>query len=58
MREATSLTAANPPARVPVFVPGCGAQVGKESDGSACGLEGFEAAVRRSIDPAYLSTQQ
>jgi 4-phytase/acid phosphatase len=58
MREATPLTAANPPARVPVFVPGCGAAVGTEAAGSACSLEGFEATVRRSIDPANVSAQQ
>ncbi len=58
MREATPLTAANPPARVPVFVPGCGAAVGTGAAGSACSLEGFEATVRRSIDPAYVSGLQ
>ncbi|MGP8253871.1 MAG: histidine-type phosphatase [Terracidiphilus sp.] len=58
MREATPLTAANPPVRVPVFVPGCGAVAGTGTAGSACSLEGFEATVRRSIDPAYVSGTQ
>jgi 4-phytase / acid phosphatase len=58
MRQATPLTAANPPARVPVFVPGCGAAVGTEAAGSACSLEGFESTVRHFIDPAYASRQQ
>lgn len=58
MREATPLTAANFPPRVPVFVPGCGAAIETGPTGSACSLEGFVATVRRSIDPAYVSSQQ
>jgi 4-phytase / acid phosphatase len=58
MREATPLTAANPPARVPVFVPGCGSAAGIGGAGSACSLEGFKATVRGSIDPAYVSPRQ
>ena len=58
MREATPLTAANFPPRVPVFVPGCGAAIGTGPTVSACSLEGFVATVRRSIDPAYVSPQQ
>jgi 4-phytase/acid phosphatase len=56
MRESTQLTEANPPARVPVFVPGCG--IAGEGTGSACSLEGFETTVRRSIDPAFVNVQQ
>ena len=52
MREATPLTAANPPARVQVFVPGCGAAVESADAGSACSLEGFGAVVRSSLAPA------
>jgi 4-phytase / acid phosphatase len=58
MREATPLTAANPPARVPVFVPGCGSAAGIGGAGSTCSLEGFKATVRGSIDPAYVSPRQ
>jgi len=58
MREATALTAANPPARVPVFVPGCGAAVGTADAGSACSLERFGAVVRNSLAPAYASGQK
>jgi 4-phytase/acid phosphatase len=58
MREAAPLTVANPPAQVPVFVPGCGAAAGGGVADSACSLEGFEATVRRSIDPAYVTGKQ
>jgi 4-phytase / acid phosphatase len=51
MRDSSPLTLANPPDRVPVFVPGCG-----RSDMS-CSLDGFAAAARRAIDPAYVSGQ-
>jgi len=47
MRNAEQLTAANPPAEAPIFVPGCG-----RADLS-CTWEGFSAAVRAAIDPAY-----
>ncbi|HTW78997.1 MAG TPA: histidine-type phosphatase [Terracidiphilus sp.] len=58
MREATPLTAANPPARVPVFVPGCAVATAQGAAGPACSLESFEAAVQRSIDPAYVEAQK
>ena len=48
MREMQMLTPANPPPRVPVFVPGCGRQ------DMSCTLDGFTTTVRRVIDPAYL----
>ncbi len=51
MRRSQPLTLANPPQRVPVFVPGC-----SRADMS-CTLEGFVAAARRAIDPAYVSAQ-
>jgi 4-phytase/acid phosphatase len=57
MREATPLTAANPPARVPVFVPGCEA-ASRGAAGLACSLESFEVTVRHSIDPEYVSGQK
>ena len=47
MRKAEPLTAANPPATAPIFVPGC-----SRADLS-CTWEGFAAAMHASIDPAY-----
>jgi 4-phytase/acid phosphatase len=58
MREASPLTAVNPPARVTVFVPGCGTAAGNGAGGSSCSLEGFDTTVRHSIDPAYVIGQQ
>ncbi len=49
MRKGEPLTLANPPAEAPVFVPGCG-----RADLS-CTWEGFSAAMRQAIDPAYVS---
>jgi 4-phytase / acid phosphatase len=49
MRQAQRLTLANPPPRVPVFVPGCGRK------DMSCSLDEFAATVRRSINPAYVS---
>jgi 4-phytase/acid phosphatase len=51
MRNAEPLTAANPPAQAPIFVPGCG-----RADLS-CTWEGFSAAVRAAIDPASVAAQ-
>jgi 4-phytase/acid phosphatase len=51
MRQAQPLTAANPPAIAPVFIPGCSGK-----DGS-CTWEGFSAAVRRAIDSRFVSNQ-
>lgn len=47
MREATPLTLADPPERVPVFVPGCG------RPNLSCSLDGFAAVASHAIDPAY-----
>lgn len=58
MRDATALTAANPPALAPVFVPECGTAAGEHAVESACSLDGFEAALRHAIDPALVSAQQ
>ena len=58
MREATPLSAANPPARVPVFLPGCAPATDQGAAGPACSLESFEGAVQRSIDPAYVEAQK
>lgn len=46
MRNAETLTPANPPAVAPIFVPGCG-----RADLS-CSWEGFSAAMHASIDSA------
>ena len=51
MREAQPLTLANPPQRVPLFVPGCGAE------GMACTLDGFATALHRAIEPSYVAGQ-
>jgi 4-phytase/acid phosphatase len=58
MRESAPLTATNPPALVPVVVPGCGAAAGMDAVGSACSLAGFEATVRRSIDTPLVGPRQ
>jgi 4-phytase/acid phosphatase len=49
MRKAEPLTPANPPAGAPIFVPGCSRQ------DLSCTWDGFSAAVRQAIDPAYVS---
>jgi 4-phytase/acid phosphatase len=49
MRNSEALTPANPPAVAPIFVPGCSRQ------NLSCTWEGFSAAVRASIDPAYVA---
>jgi 4-phytase/acid phosphatase len=51
MRNTEALTPANPPAVAPIFVPGCSRQ------DFSCTWEGFSAAVRASIDPAYVAAQ-
>jgi len=48
MRKAETLTPANPPAEAPIFVPGC------SSEDLTCTWEGFSAALRQAIDPAYV----
>jgi 4-phytase/acid phosphatase len=49
MREAQKLTPANPPQRVPVFVPGC-----SQADMS-CTLDGFAGVVRHAIEPGFVA---
>jgi 4-phytase/acid phosphatase len=51
MRNSEALTPANPPATAPIFVPGCGRQ------DLSCTWEDFSAAMRASIDPAYVAAQ-
>jgi 4-phytase/acid phosphatase len=48
MRNATPLSLANPPERVPVFVPGCG-----RADGS-CEWKTFQQAVRAGNDSTFV----
>lgn len=52
MRETQTLTTANPPQRLPVFVPGC-----SRADMS-CTLHGFAEATRRAIDPDFIAGNQ
>jgi 4-phytase/acid phosphatase len=49
MRKAEPLTTANPPAEAPIFVPACGRQ------DLSCSWDGFSAAMRQAIDPAWVS---
>jgi 4-phytase / acid phosphatase len=49
MRQSQPLTLANPPAVSPIFVPGCSRK------DMSCTWEGFSAAVRGVINPAYVS---
>jgi len=51
MREAQPLTAQNPPADAPVFLPAC------SREDLSCTWASFDAAVRADIDPAYVSAQ-
>jgi 4-phytase/acid phosphatase len=47
MRQMQTLSPANPPALEPIFMPGCSGQ------DMSCTWDGFSAAVREVIDPAY-----
>ena len=49
MRKAEPLTTANPPAEAPIFLPACGRQ------DLSCTWDGFSAALRQAIDPAWVS---
>lgn len=51
MRDTRPLTRADPPARVPVFVPGCA------QPDMSCLLDSFVGVARHAIDPAYVSSQ-
>jgi 4-phytase/acid phosphatase len=51
MRQAQTLTPANPPMTAPIFVPGCSLK------DKSCTWEGFSAVVHAAVDPAYVSTQ-
>jgi 4-phytase/acid phosphatase len=49
MRNSVPLTAANPPAEAPIFVPAC------SRPDLSCTWDSFSAAMRQATDPAYVS---
>ena len=49
MRKSEPLTAANPPAEAPIFVPAC------SRPDLSCTWDSFSAAMRQATDPAYVS---
>ncbi len=51
MREVQPLTMANPPAKAPLFVPGC------STADTSCDLDTFAAVLRNAAKPAYLNQQ-
>ena len=57
MHDATPLTASNPPARVPVFVPGCGEPISGDPAASACTLPAIVSVLKQAIEQAYLPSQ-
>lgn len=52
MRKTEPLTPQNPPTIAPVFIPNC-----SRAD-LTCSWDGFEAAMRQAIDPAFVSEQR
>jgi 4-phytase / acid phosphatase len=50
MRNALPLTLDSPPARAPIFVPGCGTA----NSGLACGWKQFQATIKAAIEPAFV----
>jgi 4-phytase/acid phosphatase len=53
MREATPLSLETPPARAPIFIPGCGG-AGRDFDAP---LDAFVRQARRVIDPAFIAPE-
>jgi len=53
MREASPISLGSPPARSPIFVPGCGGQ-GPDFDAP---LASFVRVARRAIDPAFVAEE-
>jgi len=51
MRNSAPLSVANPPAEAPIFVPAC------SGPDLACTWDGFSAALRQAIDPAYVTAK-
>jgi len=54
MRELKPLTPASPPARAPLFIPGCGTA----AEGYDCEWGRFERTVAAAIDPAFVETRR
>jgi 4-phytase / acid phosphatase len=52
MRQAQPLSPANPPDQEPIFVPAC------SRGDQSCTWDGFTAALRSAIDPAYVRPQR
>jgi 4-phytase / acid phosphatase len=50
MHKATPLTLDSPPARAPIFLPGCSTA----GEGLACGWEAFQHTIEAAIDPAFV----
>jgi 4-phytase / acid phosphatase len=50
MREALPVTLDSPPAKAPIFLPGCSTA----TEGLACGWEAFQHTVGAAIDPAFV----
>jgi 4-phytase/acid phosphatase len=50
MRKALPLTLDSPPAKAPLFVPGCSTA----DEGFACGWKEFQHTLEAAIDPAYV----
>jgi 4-phytase / acid phosphatase len=61
MRQAQTLSPANPPDQEPIFLPGCSGQ-GPSSQGPSmdmsCSLDDFRGALNTAIDPAYVRPQR
>ncbi len=52
MRQAQTLTPANPPDQEPIFLPGC------SGPDMSCSLDDFWAAMNAAIDPAYVRPER
>jgi 4-phytase/acid phosphatase len=50
IRSASPLTAANPPATAPVFIPGCSTS----APGFPCDLDEFHNVVQRAVNPSFV----
>jgi 4-phytase / acid phosphatase len=51
MRDASPISVENPPARVPIFVPGC------SNENYSCSWKDFSSAMQGAIKPAFVSAQ-
>ncbi len=50
MRKALPVTLDSPPAKAPIFLPGCSTS----TEGLACGWEAFQHTLETAIDPAFV----